>query len=479
MKRETWIGIALLFLAAPLAALAAETAKIVKRTSMEVTVYNADLGVIKDRRELSLPKGVSDLVFPDVAEQIDATSVHYAASGSAVLEQNYQYDLVSRERLLQKYLGEELTVVRVNPENGKEIARVQGKLLAVEGGSVGVLAAADRLLLSPLGQVELPKLPGGLLVKPTLLLKIDNRSDKEKQVAEISYMTRGMTWKADYVAVVNAADSRLDLEGWVTVDNKSGAAYPGAKLKLVAGDINLLQPRPVYAMRMAKDNAVEFGAGAPPQFKESSLFEYHLYSLQRTSDIGHQETKQISFLSAPDVAIAKRFVYDPPNAELGDLENESGGPSKKVKVILEMQNSKSQGLGMPLPKGKVRVLKKDEAGQLQFLGEDLTDHVAEDEKLRLKIGEAFDVAASRTQVDFKRKEWCDWEKEIELSLRNRKKEEITVTALERFPLRGLNWKILSADAPYKKTDSHTAEFEVKLPAGAEKKIRYRAKTWCW
>ncbi len=433
----------------------------------EITVYNQNFALVKDQRMIDLEKGVNTIRFTDVAAQIDPTSVHFksltAPNSVAILEQNYQYDLISPDKVLQKYVGQEITVRRQVDGTEKVI---RGNLLSTEGGIT--LQTPDGIVLNPPGTVELPKLPEGLISKPTLLWMLDSTQAGTHRT-EISYMTSGLNWKADYVAVVNKTDDKVDLSGWVTLDNKSGATYKDANLKLIAGDVHRVQDQTIVTREMGVYGAVAAPA-APPQFQEKSFFEYHMYTLGRKTDLSDNETKQLSLLTASDVPAKKVFVYD------GGRSYWYGGDTsaqQKVRVMMEINNSKENHLGMPLPKGKIRVYKQDDDGAEQFVGEDQIDHTPKDEKVRLYLGDAFDLVGERKRMDFKKISDRVQEETFEISLRNHKDTAVTINVVEHL---ASDWKVLESNFDYVKKDAHTIEFPIKVGPNGSQTLTYRVRT---
>jgi hypothetical protein len=435
-----------------------------EQESVGITIYNDNLGLIKDVRRLSLPKGAIALTFEGVAAKIDPTSVHIRSldypDDLFVLEQNFEYDLISPAKLMEKYLGE--VVELVTKEKSEEIT-TKARLIGIEGGYVYEMG--DKIAINPPGRVVLPSLPEGLISKPSLVWLLKN--ERREHTVEASYLTAGIGWKANYVAVLSADDASLDLSGWVTIDNKSGATYKNATLKLVAGDVHRAQeprikmmPSAVYA-RGGREEEVTF--------QEEAFFEYHLYTLQRPATIKDNQTKQLALLSATDIAAVKSFIFEPvrsyffsamPSPEMGN----------KVGVFIHVENKKENNLGMPLPKGIVRVYKKDKAGDLQFVGEDWIDHTPEDEKIRVKMGEAFDVVADRTQTDFRIiKSGRLYESSFQISIRNHKTEDIVVSVVER--LQG-DWTIIHKSHDYSKETSSKVRFDVPVPTKGAVDLTY-------
>lgn len=451
-------------------------------SATEVTVYNQDLGLVRETRSFALKAGmVNDVRAADVAARIDPTSVHFKSltspGGIAVLEQNFEYDLISQEKLLERYLGKDIELERFLGTGGEKREVIAGKLLSTTGGTV--LASGGKLYLNPPGNPVLPELPEGLLTRPTLAWRVESRSDGNHD-CEISYLTSGMSWRSDYVLVASPGDDKLDLNAWVTIENNSGATYKDAKLKLVAGDVHRAEPavRPMMYAAKAMRAAAEDSAG----FGEKSFFEYHLYTLQRRTTVRDRETKQIELASAAGVPLRKLYIYQGSGGFGGDYnEYTRSNPAygleaqKKVDVVLEFKNSKEGHLGMPLPKGKVRVYKQDTDGSLEFIGEDEIDHTPKDEKVRVSMGHAFDVVGERTRLSYEsdvNKRWM--EETFQIKLRNHKDVPVDVTAVERL-YRWTNWKILDASMDWKKKDAQTIEFNVPVSPDAESVVTYTVK----
>ena len=435
------------------------------RSSVAVTVYNQNLALIRETRSLKLERtGTGKLRFMDVPSQINPRTVHVqplAANGPAVLEQNYEYDLISPEKLMEKYVGRDVEIVE--QANDLTTRTVKATLLSTNGGPV--YRVGDRIVIGQGGKVTLPDLPADLVARPTLVWTLDVPK-AGATAAEVSYLTDGMNWSADYVAVVDADDKTAGLSGWVTIDNHSGAGFSDATLKLVAGDVRRVQPEQL--MGMAESSVMRMkSAGA--QFQEEGFFEYHLYTLDRKTTIKDNQTKQLSLFSAPSVPVTKKLLLTG-NAMSYRNALGTGSQTQKVAVVLELVNAGASGLGIPLPKGIVRVYKKDKSGAEQFVGEDSIDHTPKDETLRLEVGDAFDVVAERVQSDFKAVSPRQNESAWTISIRDRKEEDVVVTVRE--PMGG-DWTLVSSSLPGKKVDQQTLEFNVPVPAGKEVKLSYR------
>ena len=440
------------------------------QAGVAVTIYNVNLGLVKDQRLIRLPLGVRELRFMDVAAQIIPTSVHIKslvdASSLQVLEQNYEYDLLNPQKLLDKYVGKEVKLYTKNPYTEREEV-LTATLLSNNGGPI--FKIGDEITFGHPGRIIFPGVPENLISKPTLVWLLEN-SLKEQQKVEASYLTNGINWRADYVVTLNDKDTKADLSGWVTIDNKSGATYRDAKIKLVAGDVNRVREEDEYKGRMMKMAMAE-SKPAAPQFKEEEFFEYHIYTLQRPSTIKENQTKQISLVTADSIPVRKELLY---RGAAYYYYNRSGETmtNQKIGVFIEIENKKDHNLGIPLPKGTVRVYKQDSEGSLQFVGEDSIDHTPKDEKVRVKLGEAFDVVGSRKQTDWKKIASDTYEAAFEISLRNHKKEDVVVKVIE--PVPG-DWTMLSSSHQYKKAEAFTAEFNIPVPQDKETKLTYRVR----
>lgn len=426
-----------------------------QNSEVALTVYNDNLALVKDVRSLKLQKGVFEYKFQDVAARIDPTSVYFksltAADKVAILEQNYEYDLVSSTKILQKYIDQQ---IKLTGKGGRSYA---GKLLNASGKDIILQQAGGNIKIVSMGVVEdmdFPELPDGLITRPTLVWSLDSQESRTHQI-EVGYLTSGIQWHAEYVGVANQDDSMLELGGWVSIDNKSGATYKKARLKLVAGDVH--RARREYRAYGRPQEMLVKSMAAPDQFKEKAFFEYHLYTLQRPATVANNQIKQISLFPSTHVAVQKRYSYD------GARDN------KKVRVNLEFENKKEFDLGLPLPKGKVRVYKKDDDGALIFIGEDFIDHTPKNEKVRVFVGNAFDVVGQRTVKDRRTVDKKSWQEIIEIKLRNHKETEVTVTVIEHL---NLNWEILRKTHPFKKRDAFTLEFEIKIAKDAEVVLEY-------
>ena len=457
---------------APPAAVKVSSTK--ERSEVSITVYNQGFGLVREVRDLDLGKGRVALEFRDVAAQIQPETVAIkplvgGANALNVLEQNYRYDLLSPQKLLEKYVGRKVKVYRWNEKLGKDEA-FDAEVLAVNGGQ-SVLRINGEITYDFPGRIAFPEVPANLIAKPTLVWLLDSNAQKQK--VEATYLTRGLSWKADYVFVLDEKDTAGDLTGWVTLTNTTGASYENASLKLVAGDVQKVSGYDgEYAPKSKPMAAAPSGGGG---FKEEGFFEYHLYTLQKPTDVLQNEQKQITLLEAAGVKIQKKLIFWGAayyyRGSYGQVVS-----NQKVGVYLDVENKQANKLGIPLPKGVVRVYKADKSGAKQFVGEDRIDHTPRDEKIRVKMGEAFDIVGDRKQMSWKTLGTCTSESEWEISLRNHKDSAETIEVFE--PIGG-DWEIVSSSLPANKRDAHTFTFDAKVPAKGETKIKYRVRVkWC-
>lgn len=464
---NVWLIALTLALAAAAGPAAAAPLAITQGQQQEVmvTIYNGDLGLVKDVREVQLPVGTTDVQFMDVAARIDPTTVHLRSltdpAGLRILEQNYEYDLLSSQKLLEKYVGRRVRLY------GTDGTFHEATLLSTQGP---VYEINGQIHLGHHGRLVLPALPDNLVSKPTLVWLLRNQAGRPHRV-EASYLTGGITWRADYVMVVNADDDRSDLTGWVTIDNKSGATYQNAALKLVAGDIHRARDprREARLMELAarKPGATE----ASRDFAAEGFFEYHLYTLDGRTTIKDSQTKQLALLAAAGVPVRKSLIY---YGARDYYRNAYGVPvsNQKVAVFLEVDNRAEHRLGMPLPRGRVRVYKEDRGGSQQLIGEDWIDHTPKDERVKIQLGNAFDVVGERIQRDFRKLAPGLWEVEWEISLRNHKAEDQTVTVIE--PVPG-DWQVLHSTHPHEKLEAHTLKYDLRVPKEGAVKLVYRVR----
>jgi hypothetical protein len=426
-----------------------------KRESVAVTVYNNDLGVVRDVRRVDVRKGTNEIRLREVPSLIDPTTVKIGSpkhpDDVTVVEQNYEYDLVNQYKLLEKYIDKQISVI---DEKG---ASISGTLLAVEHDKLTLATANGITMLPNLTRysINVPQLPEGLITKPTLVWRLEGGANLTNEPLEVLYQTRGMSWHAEYIAALSEDDKILDITGWVSIDNTSGATFENAKLKLVAGSIHRATPPPspiAYDGYAYEGRAVK--GAAVPQFEERGMFEYHIYDLQRQTTLQNNQVKQISLLEASGVAAVKKYSY-------------RGG--RNVEVTVDFENTEKNHMGMPLPEGIVRVMKKDKDGSLEFVGEDRIKHTPRDEKLTLKVGDAFDILGERVVTDSRNMGRNSSQQTIEITLKNRKDTDVQIDVIEQL---GTNWEIMRNSHNWTKKDAHTAVFPVSVKARSEVKVTF-------
>ena len=472
LARPPAIVAGMLLATAPAWAAPGETVSTVAdREAMAVTVYNDDLALVKDTRRVGLGRNFNRLAWREVSAQMRPETAQLRnlsnPAGFRLLEQNFDFDLLTPAKLLEQSVGREVDVIRSHPTTGAE-TRERATVLAANGGVV--LKFADRVETGIPGRLAFTRVPDTLRDRPTLVVSLDTPA-AGAQTLELSYLTGGLSWRADYVAELNAGDDLLDLNGWVTLTNRSGASYPDAKLQLVAGDVNRVRDED---LRMR--DAMVMRAPAPAaEMKQEALFEYHLYTLPRPTTLAENQTKQVALMSATRVPVKKEFLLAGADYYYSDRHGDLG-QKMKVGVFVEFAN-RGEGLGVPLPRGTVRVYKKDGAGNAQFVGEDRIDHTPKNETVRLKLGDAFDVTADKKQTDFKKVGGSGrynyvYESAYELVIKSAKAEAVTVTVRE--PMPG-DWTMLAESQRHVKAASDTAEWQVRVPAEGTATLTWRVR----
>ncbi len=424
-----------------------------KNTS--VTVYNSNIGIVREARSMVLPKGNSTAKIVDVAQMIDPTTVRIKFDGE-VLEQNYQYDLVSMDQILQRYIDKDIQLINDKGE------LFEGILLSCNGSQVVIKKKDGNLLLLPnIGtyRIGVGELPQGLITRPTLVCLL-NSNKQGQQDLEMSYQTSGLNWHAEYVAILNDADNKIDMNSWVSIQNTCGTSFQNAEIKVIAGDVNLVNDR-YRSGRYNSDKVYAMESVAVPQFEEKSLFEYHIYTLQRKSTIANNESKQISLFEKKDIKAVKKFIYSADNV----------GEDQKVNVQIVFENKESNNIGVPMPKGKVRIFKAS-GSSLEFIGEDQIDHTAKDETVKLNIGSAFDIKASSVSTNFKKISEKISEMTYKVTVKNHKAEDIEVYISKYL---GLNGTIRESDLEYKKVDAANISFSPKVKANSDKSFSFTVR----
>jgi hypothetical protein len=444
------------------------------RQSVNITVYNSNLGLVRETRRLTLPAGQIALRFADVTAQIRPETVHLASltapSSLRILEQNYQYDLLNPAKLLDKFVGRDLTLVLRRYQNNSETFEpVQATLLSNNGGQVWRINGQIVINPTNIAEMRFPDLPKNLVATPTLVWDLDNKETGAQNV-EASYLTNGMNWRADYVLLVNADDTKGDLQGWVTLTNASGSSFDDARLQLVAGDVNRVSEERNLAMAGAM---AKRAMDSESQFQEQGFFEYHMYTLQRPTTIRDNETKQVSLLEAAGFDVKKEFVLNGQRYYYTGYNNPGAAIKEKVGVFVQFRNAQTNKLGMPLPAGTIRLYKKDDKGNQQFIGEDRIDHTPKDEDVRVKVGDAFDIVAERKQTDYKViASGHVYEYAYEIKIRNHKDSPVTIVVNE--PIGG-DWEMVASTFEAKKTAAFAAQFNVPVAKDGEATLSYRVR----
>lgn len=451
-----------LALAAPVAQAQEVAVAPESQTAVAVTIYNENLALVKDRRRVDLTGGPQRLSFVDVSAQIRPETALLSGGGVRVVEQNFDFDLLTPQSLLEKAVGGEVRIVRVNPETGED--RVEtGTLLSVANGIV--LRIGDRIEMNPPGRIVLSEVPPNLRARPTLVLEIAGGTAGPAEL-ELAYLTGGLGWKADYVASLNAEETAIDLDGLITLTNTSGTSYRDALLQLVAGEVNQVEPALLDRMALPQ-SAAELSA---PQVRQEAAFEYHLYTLERPTTIAENQTKQVALLSAASIPVTKEYRFV---RAVSEHDWQFAEPQRvNATVRLSFENKVAANLGQPLPGGVIRVYKDDSAGRSIFLGEDRIDHTPENETVRLALGQAFDVTATGKPTEFERISDRVWEAAFEITVKNAKPTPITTTVVEQFPAQ---WRMLEESLPHAKTDARTASWTVPVPAKGETTLTYRVR----
>lgn len=444
--------------------------------------------LVRHERPVNLVSGRSSVRFTDVAALIDPTTVQFTSltdPETRVLEQNFQFDLVSTQKLLLKFIDKPLTLERVV---GNDIKTLSGTLLSAADGLVLRNSDGQIYAVRDYSNIRFPELPGGLITRPTLEWDVLAKRGGEHRT-RVAYQTGGLTWWSDYNLIFsegNGANSGLlDVTAWVSIINQSGASYPNARLKLIAGDVHRAEP-PAAPMLQKRAMEAMAAADSVAGFDEKSFFEFHLYTLGRRTAIPDNSTKQLElFDAARRVPTRKTLVYygqGPMGYWYSDPvtdRNYGNQSNHKVDVYLEFKNEDKVGLGIPLPAGRIRVAQLDKAdGSLEFIGEDIIDHTPKDETVLVKLGSAFDVVGERRQVDFAIDTKGRWmEEEIEVKLRNHKAEAVEVIVKENL-YRWSKWQIKTSTHRYDKEDARTIHIPVTVAKDGETVVRYRVRyTW--
>ncbi len=440
-------------------------AKLEQRTGLALTIYNNDLALVRDRRHVSLREGLNILRLPGMATGIELSSVRLGPSGAsggfAVVEHSLEYDLADRQRLLAKYVGR---MVEFDCDGAIRPAR----LLAVDAQGRLTVEMDGKILLDPPGRLQLPMPPEGISASPTLVCRVQAGAAQEVAL-EVDYLTRGVSWRADYVCVLDERDATASLTARATIRNDSGATYPDASLRLVAGEVRVSQTDS-FLKAGAAVGATRLAAAAEPP-EEQQAFEYHTYALPGLTTLADGGSKLVELFSARAVPVRKVYEFLSSAREYG-YETSTGRKERgRVRVIIELQNKAESGLGIALPAGTVRLYKAVPPAGLDFLGEDEIRDTARGETVRMYVGDAFDIVGERITTDYKRTGSDSFEEACCIRLSNQKSEDVEVVVIERFYG---EWTI-SSPTPFQKLDANTAAFRVKVPKGGEAEVLYRVR----
>jgi hypothetical protein len=448
------------------------TTTINDQAEVSITVYNSDIALVRDVRNLQLARGIGNLRFMDIAATVNPATVHFRSltepSQVSVLEQNYEYDLLDPDKLLRKYVGREVTLMRNRSENGTtRQEEVKALLLSYNSGPVWKIGNE---IVTGLGadHIRFPELPDTLYTRPTLIWTVQNDGAAKHRV-EASYLARSLAWNADYVLTVARDDKMADLNGWVTLTNNSGTAFRNARLQLVAGDLNRVRQQ---LNRMADLASAPRAAVAQEKMAQEAFSDYHLYTMGRKTSINNAQTKQVSLLEGTDVPTIKRYVVEGQNYYYHNQQHPGSPIKDSVQVFYQFKNEEKAGLGMPMPAGVLRVYQQDSKGGVQFVGEDRIMHTPKDETLNVKIGNAFDVICERNQIDFEKIASNVYEIEYEITLRNHKASAISVEVNE--PVGG-TWRMINSSHQWTKSSAWAAQFKVPVAADGTTVLKYRVR----
>ncbi len=441
------------------------------QTELSITVYNSDIALVRDVRQIQLPRGTGNLRFMDIAATVNPATVHFRSLSEparvSVLEQNYEYDLLEPDKLLRKYVGRDVTLVRTRQDGGStRQEEVTARLLSYNSAPVWQIGGE---IVTGIGadHIRFPELPESLFSRPTLIWTVQNDGAQKHRV-EASYLAGKLAWSADYVLTVARDDKTAGVDGWVTLTNNSGTAFRNAKLQLVAGDLNRVRNELNYAVAERADVAAQ----APASMAQEAFSEYHLYTLDRKTTINNSQTKQVSMLEGTGIPVLKRYVVEGSHYYYRNRQHPGSPIKDQVAVYYQLKNAEASGLGAPMPAGVVRVYQEDSRGGVHFVGEDRINHTPKDETLNLKIGNAFDIVAERKQVDFQKISDRVYEMAFEITLRNHKTMPIPVEVNE--PLSG-TWQVLSSSHAHTKTAAFAAQFMVPVAADGESVLKYRVR----
>lgn len=457
----------LMVAAGPAAAELAERRVTLKdQKEVAVTIYNRNLALIKELRTVELKAGRNLLAFIDVSGRMrPETATLRAVDGSKIrlIEQNFNFDIMSRAKLLEKSVGREIRIIKVHPRTGEETV-IKAKVLSARSGVV--LQIGDRIETGIPGRIVFDKIPPNMRARPTLVVEIEAEKAGPATI-ELSYLSRALSWRADYVGELGAKDEKLQLNAWVTLTNKSGTHYRDATLQLVAGDVNRVRSRLGGTLSVRRPRA----GAQRKRVRRETFFDYHLYTLDRKTSVMNAQIKQVALMSAPAVSVSKEYILQGGNYF---RYRYAGVVKRPINVWLRFANDKDAGLGLPLPGGVMRIYKRDSKGKALFVGEDRIQHTPEGGKVRLRLGKAFDVTATRRQTDYTREGFDrrTYETAHEITLKNAKTEAVEVKVRE--PVPG-DWRVLNESLKHRKVSAGLVEWSVKVPAKGEVKLTYRVR----
>ena len=442
----------------PLAAETRSTAA--DQTNLSLTVYNGGRALVRDTRLINILSSTQNLALMDVAEKIMPQTV--AIEGLDVLEQNYDFDLLSPQSLVNKNIGKKVSIARRSTETGETIEWSEGTILSTNGGIILRMENDSLETLSTNTNLHMIfyEVPDNLRITPTLSLLLTQAIEGKKQI-ELTYLTTGLSWQSDYVLQLNDQESRASLDSWITLNNHSGISYTNTNLQLLAGDVNMQQPRAMHMMRQESFNAP---VRAKASVTEQAIHGYHLYSVPHKTTINNNQSKQIKLFSKNNIPVQKR-LEDKAYVNSHGLNSEKSKPNQ----LLIFKNTKPE-LGLPLPKGTIRVYGKDKSGEKQFIGEDSIDHTAVNEELEIKLGKAFDISIERSTKKFRQLSKKQTQLNREIKVNNGSKQQQTVTISEIMPSQ--NWQIKNSSHRHTTALPSVTEFELTIPALKEVTINY-------
>jgi len=448
-----------------------QTTTLDDQSDVSITVYNSDIALVRDTRNLQLVRGTGNLRFMDIAATVNPATVHFRSltepSQVSVLEQNYEYDLLDPDKLLRKYVGREVTLVRNRQDGGTtRQEEVKALLLSYNTGPVWKIGNEIVTGLSA-DHIRFPELPETLYSRPTLIWTVQNDGAQKHRV-EASYLASRLAWNADYVLTVGRDDKAADLNGWVTMTNNSGTAFKNARLQLVAGDLNRVRQQ----LNKMSDMAAPAARAAEERMAQESFSDYHLYTFGRKTTINNAQTKQLSMFDGTDIPVLKRYVVEGQNYYYHNQQHPGSPIKDSVEVYYQFKNEVKSGLGLPMPAGVLRVYQQDSKGGVQFVGEDRIMHTPKDETLNVKIGNAFDVICERNQIDFQKISPNVYEFEYEITIRNHKASAINVEVNE--PV-GATWRMISSSHKWTKTAAWAAQFAVPVTSDGTAVLKYRVR----